>query len=82
MLLHPSHLHHHNVALGRQLAELILEVQHSPHQLHDIEVHQVVSPVQVGCGLDGLGQKQRAGGEGLKLGDATLLSWAGTAGAN
>ena len=32
----------------------LVEIQHSPHQLHDVEVHQVVGPIQVGCGLDGL----------------------------
>ena len=86
-LLPGSHLHHHHVALGRQLAELILEIQHSPHQLHDVEVHQVVGPIQVGCGLDGLWrgeeeEKQVAGGEGGESEGHTVLSWACTSGAN
>lgn len=65
-----AHLHHHHIGLGRQLTELILEVQHGPYQLHDIEVHQVVGPIQVGCGLDGLGA-------GISSqGDVTIFSWA------
>lgn len=56
-----SYLHHHHVALGGQLAELVLEIQHGPHQLHDVEVHLVVGPVQVGRGLDGLRRRGRGG---------------------
>lgn len=52
---HPvSHLDHQHIVLRGQLAEPVLEVQHGLHQCHDIVVHGVVGPVQVGCGLNGL----------------------------
>lgn len=54
-----SHLHHHHIVLRGQLAKLVLKFQHSLHQGHDIVVHEVIGPVQIGCGLDGL--KERGG---------------------
>ena len=50
----PHVLHHHHIVLRGQLAKLVLEFQHSLHQGHDIVVHEVIGPVQVGCGLNGL----------------------------
>lgn len=57
-IVSPSHpyLHHQDVPLGGQEADLILQLQDSPHQVHDVAVHCVVRAVQVGRGgwLDGL----------------------------
>lgn len=49
-----NHLHHHHIVVRGQLAKLVLEFQHSLHQGHDIVVHEVIGPVQVGCGLNAL----------------------------
>lgn len=50
------YLHHEDIPLWGQKADLVLQLQHSPHQVHDIAVHHVICAVQVGSGgwVDGL----------------------------
>ena len=55
-VLSPPYLHHEDVPLRGQKADLVLQLQHGPHQVHDIAVHRVICAVQVGSGgwVDGL----------------------------
>lgn len=60
------YLHHEDVLLWGQDADLILQLQDGPHQVHNVAVHHVIRAVQVGSGgwLDGLVENKATVGSG------------------